>query len=118
MKVLLIEPPKTVWDLMGGNCVCPPPGLAQLAVVLEKEDIDVDIVDCNASEMSWSGLEDKTAKIQPDVIGAIVLTPFFYTALKTVEIAKEVDRRIVTVLGDHTSRSPRKKHYENIQKLM
>jgi len=48
MKVLLVEPSKTTWKLMGGNYVSPPLGLAQLAAVLEKEDIKVGVVDCNA----------------------------------------------------------------------
>jgi anaerobic magnesium-protoporphyrin IX monomethyl ester cyclase len=115
MKVLLIEPPKVGWELMG-DCVSPPLGLAQLAAVLEEEDIDVDIIDCNALELSWSGLEDRIGEIHPDVIGAGALTPFFYNALKTVEIAKKIDKRIVTVLGGphvtFTAEETLKKHPE------
>ena len=35
MKVLLVEPPRRMWDVMG-DCVSPPLGLAQLAAVLEE----------------------------------------------------------------------------------
>lgn len=45
MKVLLVEPPKKTWGVMG-DYIAPPLGLAQLAAVLEKESIPVDIVDC------------------------------------------------------------------------
>jgi len=37
MRVLLIEPPKAVWDLMG-DCISPPLGLAWIAAVLGRED--------------------------------------------------------------------------------
>lgn len=47
MKVLLVEPPKKTWDVMG-DCTAPPLGLAQLAAVLREESIPVEIVDCNA----------------------------------------------------------------------
>ncbi|MBE0415865.1 MAG: hypothetical protein IBX36_04915 [Dehalococcoidia bacterium] len=53
--MLLVEPPKRTWELMG-ECVSPPLGLAQLAAVLEEEGIEVEIADCNAQEMDWSEL--------------------------------------------------------------
>jgi len=38
MRLLLVEPPKKTWELMG-QCISPPLGLAQLAAVLEAECI-------------------------------------------------------------------------------
>jgi len=98
MKVLLVEPPKKTWELMG-ECVSPPLGLAQLAAVLEDEGIEVAIVDCNAEELGWSELEGVISQRHPNVIGATALTPFFYHALRATEIAKRVDRGIITLLG-------------------
>ncbi len=98
MKVLLVEPPKTTWELMG-QCVSPPLGLAQLAAVLEEAGIGVDIVDCNAQNLGWSQLAGVIGEQRPDVIGATAMTPFFYQALRVMEIAKGVDHSIVTVLG-------------------
>ena len=74
MKVLLIEPPRKTWDIMG-RCVSPPLGLAQLAAVLEAEDIEVDIIDCNALELGWLALGETIERSQPDIIGAT--TSFF-----------------------------------------
>jgi hypothetical protein len=80
-KVLLIEPPKAVWDLMG-DCVAPPLGLAQVAALLERAPgITVDIVDCNGSGLSWPQLERAIVEAQPDVVGATVLTPYFPSAI-------------------------------------
>ena len=98
MKVLLVEPPRKTWELMG-NCVSPPLGLAQLAGVLEAADIEVDIIDCNASEIGWSALGKTIERSQPSIIGATATTPFFYEALRVVETVKKVDPEIVTVLG-------------------
>ena len=99
MKVLLVEPPKITWELMGGNCVSPPLGLSQLAAVLEREGIEVDIIDCNASEMNWLGLEKAIEEAQPTLIRATALTPFFFPALQVMAIAKRVNPEIVTILG-------------------
>lgn len=98
MKVLLVEPPKKTWELMG-ECVSPPLGLAQLAAVLEEEGIGVEIVDCNAEEIGWSELEGVISQRHPNVIGATALTPFFYQALRAMEIAKRLDTGIITLLG-------------------
>ena len=99
MKVLLIEPPKKTWELMGGDCVSPPLGLAQLAAVLERENIEVDLIDCNARETGWQGLERAIEEARPDIIGASAMTPFFPEALRTMETARRVNPEIITVLG-------------------
>ena len=98
MNILLVEPPKKTWELMG-DCVSPPLGLAQLAAVLEKENIPVNIVDCNASKLSWDDLEDFIAKEKPDIVGTTTITPWFYKAIEVTRITKSVNPNIVTVLG-------------------
>ncbi|MDY7040178.1 MAG: radical SAM protein [Chloroflexota bacterium] len=98
-KVLLLEPPKRVWDLMG-DCVAPPLGLAHLAAVLEREPgVEVDILDANALGWSWLQMGEAIAEAQPDVVGTTALTPYFSTALKAMRLAKAVNPRVVTVLG-------------------
>ena len=99
MNVLLVEPPKLTWELMGGNCISPPLGLAQLAAVLEKEGIGVNILDCNASGINWPGLEEYIGELQPDIVGATALTPFFFQSLQVVEITKKANPEIITILG-------------------
>ncbi|MDY6907466.1 MAG: radical SAM protein [Chloroflexota bacterium] len=98
MKVLLVEPPKKTWELMG-ECVSPPLGLAQLAAVLEEEGIEVGIIDCNAAGLGWAGLEQAIGELRPDVVGATALTPFFSQAVRTMAVAKGVCPQVVTCLG-------------------
>jgi len=106
MKVLLVEPPKKIWGVMG-DYVAPPLGLAQLAAVLEKEDIPVDIVDCNAQGISLSALQQAISESSPNLIGVTALTPTFYEAIEVMRIAKRVTREIVTVIGDpHVTFAP------------
>jgi anaerobic magnesium-protoporphyrin IX monomethyl ester cyclase len=98
VKVLLVEPPKKTWELMG-DCVSPPLGLAQLAAVLEEENIPVNLVDCNASRLTWDDLEDFIAKEKPDIVGATAITPWFYEAVEVARITKSVNPNSVNVLG-------------------
>jgi anaerobic magnesium-protoporphyrin IX monomethyl ester cyclase len=98
MKVLLVEPRKVIWEMMR-PCVPVPLGLAQVAAVLEENNIEVKILDCTALKVDQHALEQAIRREQPDMVGATALTPFFYDAVQVAEIAKGVDPRIVTVLG-------------------
>lgn len=98
MKVLFVEPPKKPWEIMG-DFVAPPSGLAQLAAVLESNGVQVQIVDCNASRLTWCDLEQAIADVQPTLVGASAMTTFFPTALRVMQIAKGIDKDIVTVVG-------------------
>jgi len=82
-----------------GDYVSPPLGLLQLAAVLEAAGIDVDIIDCNASEIGWTALGDTIKQLQPNIIGATATTPFFYEALGVMQVTKKVSPDTVTVLG-------------------
>lgn len=98
MKVLFVEPPKIPWEMMG-KFIPPPLGLAQLAAVLETNHIQVQIVDCNASRLSWADLEQAIADARPGLVGTSAMTTFFPTAVRVAQIAKSVDQDIVTVVG-------------------
>lgn len=99
VRILLIEPPKAVWDLMG-DCVSPPLGLAWIAAVLEREPgVQVYLVDCNALELDWSELRCAIEDLRPDMVGATAMTPYFPAVLQAMQTAKQVAPRIVTVLG-------------------
>ncbi|MFX0201670.1 MAG: B12-binding domain-containing radical SAM protein [Candidatus Hodarchaeota archaeon] len=103
IKVLLIEPPKIFWFIMG-EYLPPPLQLMQLAAVLEQEDIEVEILDCQAEHLGWRGLERYIETYEPDVVGASgFATCNTYTIARTVEIAKMVsarlDKAITTAVG-------------------
>lgn len=73
MRVLLVEPPKIPWPMMGD--VVAPLGLAQLAGCLEQAQIPVEILDANALELSLSEMAAEIARRSPDLIGMTVYTP-------------------------------------------
>jgi len=98
MRVLLLNPPRKTWSLMGDS-VAPPIGLACLAGVLEHEGIDVRILDCNAEGVGWDRLSREISRISPDVVGVGALTPDVYHAVRALGIVKSVSGDIVTVAG-------------------
>lgn len=57
MKVLLINPPDTASKYKFIGLVAPPLGIGYIAAVLEREGIEVSIVDGAALEMSWDGFK-------------------------------------------------------------
>jgi len=113
MRVLLVEPLKLIWEMMR-PCIPVPLGLAQLAAVLQENNIDVRILDCTALKMDRHVLEQAIRQERPDMVGATALTPFFYDAVQVAKIAKAVDPRIVTVLGGpHVTYLPEETLKEN-----
>ena len=113
MKVLLIEPLKLVWEMMR-PCIPVPLGLVQLAAVLEEQKTDVKIIDCTALNMGRQALAEAIRQEQPDIVGTTALTSFLYKAVEVAEVAKDVDRRIITVLGGpHVTYLPEETLREN-----
>ena len=98
MRVLLLEPPKVPWEMMG-DVVVPPLGLAQLAGCLEQASIPVQILDANALGIGWKGLPAAIAQAAPDLIGMTVYTPFVPEVSRAVGIARQVAPQAVIALG-------------------
>jgi anaerobic magnesium-protoporphyrin IX monomethyl ester cyclase len=101
MKILFVEPPKDFWFVMG-EYLPPPFGILQLAAYLEKtsKDVEIEVLDCQAADIDWKGLERHIEKFDPDIVAPSGLaTCNAYTAVRTVETAKEVNPEIMTVVG-------------------
>jgi anaerobic magnesium-protoporphyrin IX monomethyl ester cyclase len=84
---------------MMGDVVAPPLGLAQLAGCLEEAKIPVEILDANALELGWAGLEEAIAQASPDLIGITVFTPWVPDVAKAVRVARQAAPQAVIVLG-------------------
>jgi len=113
MKVLLIEPLKVIWEMMR-PCIPVPLGLVQLAAVLEEQKIDVKIIDCTALNISRHDLAKAIREEQPDIVGTTALTSFLCNAVEVAEVTKDVDPRIITVLGGpHATYLPEETLREN-----
>jgi anaerobic magnesium-protoporphyrin IX monomethyl ester cyclase len=101
MKVLFVEPPKDIWFVMG-EYLPPPYGIIQLAAYLEKEvkDVEIEVLDCNAQQVNWSGLKRQIESFNPDVVASSALaTCNAYVVARTLETAKSINPNILTVTG-------------------
>jgi len=76
-----------------------PLGLGYLAAVLEKNQYDVDVIDCQASKLSFDDFRNEISKRQPDIVGMTSTTLTYNSALRIAKIAKEVHPKCLTVLG-------------------
>jgi anaerobic magnesium-protoporphyrin IX monomethyl ester cyclase len=101
MKVLFVEPPKDIWFVMG-EYLPPPFGIIQLAAYLEREarDIDIEVLDCNAQQVDWKGMEDRIKSSNPDIVASSSLaTCNTYVVARALETAKKANPGILTVAG-------------------
>jgi anaerobic magnesium-protoporphyrin IX monomethyl ester cyclase len=101
LKVLFIEPPKDIWFVMG-EYLPPPYGIIQLAAYLEREvkNIQIEILDCNAEKVDWKKMEERIAASNPDIVASASLaTCNTYVVVKTLETAKRMAPKVLTVTG-------------------
>jgi anaerobic magnesium-protoporphyrin IX monomethyl ester cyclase len=98
MRVLLVEPPKIPWAMMG-DVIAPPLGLAQLGGCLEKAGIPVEILDANALKIPWSRLGPAIASSQPDLIGITAHTSYMAEVIQAVRVTREAVPEAVIALG-------------------
>lgn len=98
MRVLLVEPPKTPWPMMG-HVVALPLGLAQLAGCLEQAQVPVEILDANALDLGPEALGAAIARSQPDLIGMTAFTPWVPDVARAVRVARQAAPQAVIALG-------------------
>jgi radical SAM superfamily enzyme YgiQ (UPF0313 family) len=101
LKVTLVNPPTTTTleTVSKLGLKAPPLGLAYIAATLEREGVDVTIIDATVSDMSHQELGKVLHGNHPDVIGVTSTTSTIYDAMKTVMIARENCPDSVTVMG-------------------
>jgi anaerobic magnesium-protoporphyrin IX monomethyl ester cyclase len=101
MKLILIEPPKKFWFVMG-EYLPPPYNLLLLAAVVEKHlpDIDVKIIDCQAEELDWFSLEEKIKREKPDLVGSgSHATCNVYKTVRVLDLTKRINPETITIAG-------------------
>jgi anaerobic magnesium-protoporphyrin IX monomethyl ester cyclase len=96
-RVTLVNPPYP----MGAHKHPPfmPLGLGYLAAVLEKNQCEVDVIDCQVLGLSYEEVKSELGKRKPDIVGLTSTTLTYKSALRIAEIAKEVHPNCLTVLG-------------------
>lgn len=101
MKLLLVEPPKKLWFVMG-DYLPPPYSLLLLAAVVEKEvpDVEVKVIDSQAEELDWVTLEERIRQEKADIVGTgSHATCNVYKTVRTLDLAKQVDPEVITITG-------------------
>jgi len=96
-----VEPPKDIWFVMG-EYLPPPFGIIQLAAYLEREveNVEIEVLDCNAQQIDWKGMEERIASFNPDIVASSALaTCNTYLVTRTLESAKRLNPRTLTVAG-------------------
>jgi len=76
-----------------------PLGLGYLAAVLEKNQIKVDVIDCQVSALSYGEFKSELGKRQPNIVGITSTTLTYKSGLQIARIAKEVCPNCLTIMG-------------------
>jgi len=74
-------------------------GLGYLAAVLEKNGYEVNVIDCQALNISFEEVKNELQKRKPDVVGLTSTTLTYKSALRIIRTAKEVCPHCLTVIG-------------------
>ncbi|MCK5849671.1 MAG: cobalamin-dependent protein [Kiritimatiellae bacterium] len=107
MKTLLINVPNFD-EIIGNNPAileqergCNPPlGLLYLAGYLEKHsDHSVAVIDSQVERLNYADLKSRIEQASPDVVGITAMTLTLIDVMKTVDIVKQIDKRIKVVIG-------------------
>ncbi len=107
-RILFVEPPKEFWFVMG-EYLPVPMGLLALAAYVEREleDVEMEVIDCQAEAIGWGALERRIHSLAPHVVASSGFTCNAYCCARVAEMAKTVDPRIITVVGgQHFSSIP------------
>ena len=74
-------------------------GVGYLAAVLEKNNYQVDVIDCQVLNLSLEEFRSEIAKRKPDIVGVTSSTLTYKTGLKLIKIARETCPTCVIIAG-------------------
>lgn len=97
MKTLLIHPDTPIMYGIGGQCAFPL-GLGYIAAVLERQH-DVKVIDVGAERLNDDSLRKSISEVNPEIVGITSDTLTFQRAIEIAEIVKQVDKKIIVVIG-------------------
>ncbi len=101
MKVTFVNPPQTASKYKFMGVIAPPLGIAYMAAVLEENNIDVNIIDASAEDMTFEELGEELKTRKPDLIAITALTPTIGRALESAEITKKVLPNSKVIMGGY-----------------
>ena len=74
-------------------------GLGYLAAVLEKNKYQVDVIDCQVSNLTLEDYKKEIEKRKPNIIGVTSSTLTYKSGLKLIKAAREVCPNVITLAG-------------------
>jgi len=95
--VVLVNPPYRTKPHQ--HAPSPSLGLGYLAAVLEKNEYKVEVIDCQASGLSYEEFKCELSKRQPTIVGTTASTRLYKSALEIIKIAKKVHPNCLTLVG-------------------
>jgi anaerobic magnesium-protoporphyrin IX monomethyl ester cyclase len=103
MRFLLVDPPHKIWTIL--RAWVPSPGCLQLLAYLEREQLDVDYMDCTLNENPWGDLEEKIRREKPEVVGiSVICTAFIYDGMNAANLIKAISPQSIIIMGgEHPS---------------
>lgn len=97
MKTLLIHPSAPMIYGIGGQCAFPL-GLGYITAVLERQH-DIKVIDVRAERLNNDSLKKSISEVSPEIVGITSDTLTFQRAIEIAEIVKQVDQKIIVVIG-------------------
>ena len=101
MKVTFLNPPQTNSKYKFLGVVAPSLGIGYMAAVLEQHNIDVDVLDASALELTYEEIGEEILKRNPDIVSISALTPTIGVALDSADKIKQVKPDTIVVLGGY-----------------
>ncbi len=112
MHVTLINPPITLQERYGSGIGASggrqmPLGICYVAAFLEKNGIDVNIIDSEVEGLDYSNIILHIKKFKPDIVGITSTTVAFHRAIELAKKIKEYDPQMPIIIGGpHVSALP------------
>ncbi|MDD3065063.1 MAG: radical SAM protein [Endomicrobiaceae bacterium] len=101
MKIFLINPPILSVNPVISNLFfnSPPLGILYIAAVLEKNNIEVHVIDAALESMSFKNIIEKIEFDSPDIVGITSTTFSFSSAKNLASIIKKINPEIKIIIG-------------------
>ncbi|PJE57909.1 MAG: hypothetical protein COU81_03535 [Candidatus Portnoybacteria bacterium CG10_big_fil_rev_8_21_14_0_10_36_7] len=106
MRILLINPSlrqattgQYEKELEEQRGIYPPLGLAYIAAILEKNDYQVTIIDCDTETNYRDKIQDTCYELKPQIVGFYAMTWSYILAKEIATQVKNIDKKIITILG-------------------
>lgn len=109
MYVVFVRAPRYIWPFINeSDNWLSPLGYASLAAYLRQYKIDVEIIDCPPLKLGWRSLEERLAKMHPDMVGVGDETVYSHEGLRVLKLVRKLHPNTTTIAGGH--------HFSNIVK--